>query len=33
MQPYRDSVEKSMNQIVGTTTASLEKKQPEGNIE
>jgi 2',3'-cyclic-nucleotide 2'-phosphodiesterase (5'-nucleotidase family) len=32
MQPYRDSVESTMNEIVGTTTASLEKKQPEGTL-
>lgn len=32
MEPYRDSVESSMNQIIGITSTSLEKKQPEGSL-
>ncbi len=30
--PYRDSVERSMNEVVGTATHTLEKKQPEGTL-
>ncbi|MGI8599600.1 MAG: 5'-nucleotidase C-terminal domain-containing protein [Chitinophagaceae bacterium] len=32
MEPYRDSVESSMNQVIGIAAMSLEKKQPEGSL-
>jgi 2',3'-cyclic-nucleotide 2'-phosphodiesterase (5'-nucleotidase family) len=32
MQPYRDSVERGMNQVVGVADKTLEKKQPEGGL-
>jgi len=32
LQPYRDSVNKSMNDIIGTVTNSLERAQPEGTL-
>lgn len=32
IQPYSDSVNKSMNVVVGEVSASLEKKQPEGSL-
>ena len=32
MRPYRDSVDRSMNQVIGTAVKSLEKKQPEGTL-
>lgn len=30
--PYRDSVDKSMNEVVGIAAATLEKKQPSGSL-
>lgn len=30
--PYRDSVDKSMNEVVGTALATLQKKQPTGSL-
>jgi 2',3'-cyclic-nucleotide 2'-phosphodiesterase (5'-nucleotidase family) len=32
MLPYRDSVERGMNQVVGRADNTLEKKQPEGSL-
>jgi len=32
MAPYRDSVDRSMNQVIGEVEKSLEKKQPEGTL-
>ncbi|MBA2330043.1 MAG: 5'-nucleotidase C-terminal domain-containing protein [Flavisolibacter sp.] len=32
MQPYRDSIEKSMNEVIGVAAITLEKKQPEGTL-
>lgn len=32
LQPYRDSVNKSMNDIVGIATKTMEKKMPEGAL-
>jgi 2',3'-cyclic-nucleotide 2'-phosphodiesterase (5'-nucleotidase family) len=32
LQPYRDSVNRSMNDIIGTVDATLEKKQPQGSL-
>ena len=32
MQPYRDSVNKSMNVVVGISDVLLEKKKPEGSL-
>lgn len=32
MQPYRDSVDRSMNEVVGTAEATLEKAQPAGSL-
>jgi 2',3'-cyclic-nucleotide 2'-phosphodiesterase (5'-nucleotidase family) len=32
MQPYRDSVESTMNQVIGITSTSLDKKQPAGSL-
>lgn len=32
VRPYRDSVELSMNEVVGTAAATLEKKQPSGSL-
>jgi 2',3'-cyclic-nucleotide 2'-phosphodiesterase (5'-nucleotidase family) len=32
MAPYRDSVDRSMNQVIGVAEKSLEKKQPEGTL-
>ena len=31
-QPYRDSVDRSMNQVVGQVAKTLEKRQPEGTL-
>lgn len=30
--PYRDSVDKSMNQVIGMAAVSLDKKKPEGSL-
>ncbi|WP_165871513.1 5'-nucleotidase C-terminal domain-containing protein [Flaviaesturariibacter flavus] len=32
LQPYRDSVDRSMNEVVGTAEKALDKKQPEGAL-
>jgi 2',3'-cyclic-nucleotide 2'-phosphodiesterase (5'-nucleotidase family) len=32
MAPYRDSVDRSMNQVIGTADKTLEKRQPEGTL-
>src|SRR5687768_17337617 len=32
MQPYSDSINKSMNAIVGEAAETLEKRQPEGSL-
>ena len=32
MQPYKDSVERGMNQVIGLADKTLEKKQPEGAL-
>ena len=32
MRPYRDSVDRSMNQVIGIADKSLEKRQPEGTL-
>ncbi|MBL7730583.1 MAG: 5'-nucleotidase C-terminal domain-containing protein [Chitinophagaceae bacterium] len=32
LQPYRDNVNKTMNEVVGMAEVSLEKKQPEGTL-
>jgi 2',3'-cyclic-nucleotide 2'-phosphodiesterase (5'-nucleotidase family) len=32
LQPYRDSVDRSMSQVVGAVDKTLEKKQPEGTL-
>ena len=32
LQPYRDSVNKSMNTVVGTAPVALDKQQPEGTL-
>jgi 2',3'-cyclic-nucleotide 2'-phosphodiesterase (5'-nucleotidase family) len=32
MKPYRDSIEKTMNEVVGYAGKTLEKKQPEGSL-
>lgn len=32
MQPYRDSVERGMNQVIGIAEKTLDKKMPEGSL-
>lgn len=32
MQPYRDSVERGMSQVIGIADKTLERKQPEGTL-
>ncbi|RYY64555.1 MAG: hypothetical protein EOO12_09345 [Chitinophagaceae bacterium] len=32
LAPYRDSVDRSMNEVVGTAEKTLDKKQPEGTL-
>src|SRR5687768_14024884 len=32
MQPYRDSIDETMNEVVGTALVTLEKKSPEGSL-
>ncbi|RYY94503.1 MAG: hypothetical protein EOO11_17750 [Chitinophagaceae bacterium] len=32
LRPYRDSVDRSMNEVVGDADKTLEKKQPEGTL-
>lgn len=32
MQPYKDSVERGMSQVIGVADQTLEKKQPEGGL-
>lgn len=32
LAPYRDSVDRSMNEVVGTAAATLEKKQPSSSL-
>ena len=32
LTPYRDSVDRSMNEVVGTADKALDKKQPEGTL-
>jgi 2',3'-cyclic-nucleotide 2'-phosphodiesterase (5'-nucleotidase family) len=32
MAPYKDSVDRSMNQVIGTADKTLEKSQPEGTL-
>jgi 2',3'-cyclic-nucleotide 2'-phosphodiesterase (5'-nucleotidase family) len=32
IRPYGDSVERSMSEVLGTTAATLEKKQPSGSL-
>jgi 2',3'-cyclic-nucleotide 2'-phosphodiesterase (5'-nucleotidase family) len=32
MQPYKDSVERSMSQVIGVADKALERKQPEGTL-
>src|SRR5688500_7869699 len=31
-EPYRDSVDKSMNKVIGIAAVSLDKKKPEGSL-
>ncbi len=32
MKPYRDSIEMTMNQVIGATAMTLEKKSPQGSL-
>ncbi len=32
LRPYRDSIESTMNEVVGRASATLEKKQPNGSL-